>query len=327
MTTEGIVSHLPDSALGTGQTFENLTVLPLTIHNEDGPDYLTLGQAMSSQLLVITEINEGGSVPDLKVMNKSDHAVLLLDGEELVGAKQNRVLNTTILIKAKSETIVPVSCTEQGRWSYLSEEFADSGTVMSPSVRQFKVRSVSESLRSTGNRHSDQGEVWDEIDKLSLRAGVQSDTSAMRDVHESKKKQLSDYCEAIQLVEGQTGLLVLVSDQVVGLDCISQPSAFAELYPKLLKSYAMDAILSESNHSSKDPIRLAKDFLRDAGSANKTVHDSVGYGQDLRFTGDSIVGSGLQVDQTMIHVAFFCSQASERGNRMSSSRNRRRFRG
>ena len=105
MTTEGIESHLPDSALGKGQTFENLTVFPLMIHNEDGPDYLTLWQAMSSQLLAITEINEGGSVPDLKVMNKSDHAVLLLDGEELVGAKQNRVLNTTILIKAKSETI------------------------------------------------------------------------------------------------------------------------------------------------------------------------------------------------------------------------------
>jgi hypothetical protein len=43
-------------------------------------------------------VSEGGSVPNLRVINKTPHHVLLFDGEELKGAKQNRILNTTILI-------------------------------------------------------------------------------------------------------------------------------------------------------------------------------------------------------------------------------------
>jgi hypothetical protein len=43
------------------------------------------------------EVNETGSVPELKVINRSPEMVLLLDGEELVGAKQNRIVNITIL--------------------------------------------------------------------------------------------------------------------------------------------------------------------------------------------------------------------------------------
>jgi len=57
-------------------------------------------------------------VPELKVISQSDRPILLLDGEELVGAKQNRVLNTTILLREKAETNIQVSCVEQGRWSY-----------------------------------------------------------------------------------------------------------------------------------------------------------------------------------------------------------------
>jgi len=43
-------------------------------------------------------------VPELLVINQGERAVLLVDGEELVGAKQNRVLNTSVLVRGKSET-------------------------------------------------------------------------------------------------------------------------------------------------------------------------------------------------------------------------------
>ena len=107
--------------------------------------------------------------------------LLLLDGEELAGAKQNRVLNTTILVKEKSELVIPVSCTEQGRWSYQSAEFYNSENFLPLKIRSNKAAFMSKSLKESGNYHSDQGAIWDDIAEFSLKSGVDSATGAMGD--------------------------------------------------------------------------------------------------------------------------------------------------
>ncbi|MGA8831359.1 MAG: ARPP-1 family domain-containing protein [Desulfomonilaceae bacterium] len=107
--------------VGAKQNHKNMTLYCMLSAHEAPVDFMTLDNALKNDALIITEVTESGSVPELKVNNKSDHKILLLDGEELVGAKQNRVLNTTILIAPNSETIIPVSCVEQGRWSSRAE--------------------------------------------------------------------------------------------------------------------------------------------------------------------------------------------------------------
>jgi len=89
-----------------------LTVVPLLAPMLAEPEWLTLAEA--GDRVQVTEIDEAGSVPNLKVANMADRPLLLLDGEELVGAKQNRILNTTVLVAARTETTIPVSCVEQG---------------------------------------------------------------------------------------------------------------------------------------------------------------------------------------------------------------------
>jgi hypothetical protein len=73
-----------------------LTVIPLTGGPTPEPDWLTLAEA--GEAVIIEEVSQAGAVPTLAVTNTADRPVLLLDGEELVGAKQNRVLNTSVLI-------------------------------------------------------------------------------------------------------------------------------------------------------------------------------------------------------------------------------------
>ena len=55
--------------------------------------------------------------------NPLDEAVLLYDGEELVGAKQNRILNVSVLVGAGAKMPIPVSCVEQGRWARSTLDF------------------------------------------------------------------------------------------------------------------------------------------------------------------------------------------------------------
>jgi len=171
---------------GEVQVFKNLQIIPLLTKGEEGPVYLTLKEALEKRLLVITEVSAQASVPELKVLNNADLPVFLLDGEELAGAKQNRVLNTSILVKEKSELIIPVSCTEQGRWSYQSAEFYNSENIMSRNLRSKKAANVSSSLKESGSYRSDQGAVWENIEEMSASAGVHSSTGAMKDVFEGK---------------------------------------------------------------------------------------------------------------------------------------------
>ena len=65
-------------------------------HTASGLEYLLLDEALSKNLMEVVELDNDGSVPELKVVNKSPEMILILDGEELVGAKQNRIVNTTI---------------------------------------------------------------------------------------------------------------------------------------------------------------------------------------------------------------------------------------
>jgi hypothetical protein len=121
-------------------------------------------------------VSEAGTVPTLRLTNTAERLVLLLDGEELIGAKQNRVLNTTVLVAAGARLTIPVSCVEQGRWAYASRRFAAGDSTLYASLRAQKAAQVTRSLRMKGKHASDQGEIWA---RLSLKAAdheVQSPT-------------------------------------------------------------------------------------------------------------------------------------------------------
>jgi hypothetical protein len=108
---------------------------------------------------IVEEVSEGGSVPNLLVRNGTGSRVLFLEGEELRGAKQNRVLNTSVLVAAGSTTTIPVSCVEQGRWRYRSRHFVLGGSHSSSKLRHFLKASVSQSLQVGQGHLCDQGAV------------------------------------------------------------------------------------------------------------------------------------------------------------------------
>ena len=71
---------------------------------ETKPDYLTLEQALDRDFVQITEMDQAGSVPELRLINKGKKKVLIVEGEELVGAKQNRIVNATFLIAGQNRS-------------------------------------------------------------------------------------------------------------------------------------------------------------------------------------------------------------------------------
>ena len=107
-----IKGYLEKAKIGRKQAHKNLAIFPLLSTYFLDLEYLLLDEALSEDLIQVVEVDKEGSVPELKVINKSPQMILILDGEELVGAKQNRIVNTTILIQGNATIVIPVSCVE-----------------------------------------------------------------------------------------------------------------------------------------------------------------------------------------------------------------------
>ncbi len=320
-----IADYVSKLQFGKLQQFKNMGVIPLLSSTNYSIKYLTLKEALDKNLLSVTEVTHGGSVPELKVANRARIPVLLLAGEELAGAKQNRVLNTTILLNRESETVIPVSCTEHGRWSYVSEEFESSEVVASPRIRVKQAASIAEELERSGRYASDQGAIWGEIEEMSARAGVSSATGAMKDVYEHETIDLEKYLNAFKYVPHQRGLLVFVNGKVAAFDVVSLESAYEILHTKLVKSYAMEALLRKRGKRNAPSVETAKAFLEETTKCRGKKYKSVGNGWDYRFEGKRIVGSALVYRKEVVHVAFFRTMGRSRAGEMAEYRQRRDF--
>lgn len=318
-----ISQYLAGMEFGKLTLFQGLGLLPLFHWEYEGLDHLTLKEALEQDVLLISEVSHGGSVPELKVINRGKAAVLLLDGEELAGAKQNRVLNTTILVRGNSEVIIPVSCTEQGRWSYKSEHFSDSGIMMSRNLRSMKNLSVSESLRAERGFQSDQGRIWDGIEALHAEAKTTSQTGAMRDAYEGKANELGNCIEEFPCLESQCGMLVFINGSVAGLDVIPCLPAYRSLHSKLLTSYAMEAEVNQRDGASPPTAEKGKRFLAKIGLCVESRFRSAGEGDDFRYTAPGVVGSALVAREKLVHMAFFKTTVEKEHERMSTLSRRR----
>jgi len=295
--------------LGEAIAYGSLSVLPLFSNEPQGPEYLTLGEALAQDLVTVTEVSEAGSVPDLKVISRADQHVLIVDGEELSGAKQNRCLNTSVLLAPHSETQVPVSCTEHGRWGYAtgSSAFSESGHVLAREARSRRTAQVHASLAARASFTSMEGqrEVWDSIQSLSQRAAAPSPTGAMRDVFDSRAGSMEAAVAALPTMPRQVGSLFLSGNDVLGLDLVSRPAAYARLHPKFVRSYLLETLLSAPAELAGGEREAGRVFLDRMLAADEKSFPSVGCGQDHRLSGPGQIGSALVWGGTVLHLACF----------------------
>jgi ARG/rhodanese/phosphatase superfamily protein len=301
--------------IGEERKHDNLTMFPLLNGTGGQPDYLTLDEALAGGKARITEVSSSGSVPELKLVNEGDRPVLLLDGEELVGAKQNRTLNLTILAPASQTLSIPVSCVEQGRWSHRSAEFAAASHAHYAAGRAQKMAHVTDALRTTGSRHADQCEVWQDISAKAARMQADSPTGAMSAMYERHGGSLEDYVQALPAVEGQVGALFAINGEVIGLDLFDCPATLEKLLPKLVRSYGLDALDAREEGLPAASPAAAEELLKAAGAAGTETFAAIGLGEDVRFTGDGLTGGALILNERVVHLSVFRMAGTERSTR------------
>ncbi|HWS54573.1 MAG TPA: DUF6569 family protein [Pyrinomonadaceae bacterium] len=209
------------------------------------------------QQVAMNRVGEGGaSVNELALVNRSGRKLLLLAGEVVVGGKQDRIVQDDLIIPPVS---VPVSlnvfCVESGRWSHRASHAARQDGVAEGAPRPVVMADSFTSLgaishpklRAAAQDKREQGEVWKEVSANNQKLGTQTGTDTYQEVYANRKvaSQLEDYVKALEgevLQPGVVGVVVARNGQLVWADVFANSSLFARYWPKLLKSYAVDAV-------------------------------------------------------------------------------------
>jgi hypothetical protein len=264
-----------DEALASGDAVVTEQGSYMRRTRDDGGGRTSYGSAQVNQLVLI---------------NRGKRPLLLLAGEVVSGGKQDRVIGKDRIVPIGAEPLpLSVFCVEHGRWTGGSDKFQASGTIVHPSVRE--KAAVDQS----------QAQVWAAVrgaaPMTSARAGnatasrapaaaapaiSQSDvnsviasnapTMSYKQIYESPRVgrsveelagQLQKRFERATKDHDVVGVVVAFGGEVAWSDVFASSALFEAYWPKLLRSYAVEAL---SRPATRETASLddARDFLRPA---------------------------------------------------------------
>lgn len=290
-----------------------LRVLPILGPSSQRPEYVLLeGEALEK--VTVTEVSQGGSVPELRVKNGLDRRVFLMDGQELVGAKQNRILNTDVLVPAGGELVIPVSCVEAGRWRPVSSKFSP-GRSASHRVRSRKNERVHESLRQEARHDANQHAVWEEVNDSLVHARASSPTAALHDAYVQRQAELDRFRSELRMPEGAVGLAVFHGKRWLGLDLFDRYTTLVYFWQSLLESYAIDWLLEPAAGEAAGLLPEAgavREAMDRSASGNWEGFASPGEGRDYRLNDATLSGTALVwEEETVVHLQLFPRESAD----------------
>ena len=299
------------------QKYKNMEVIPVKLNNCGNKDYLTLRRGIRAGFVEVTEC-EVSTVGTVLTRNNADIPLILIDGDEIVGAKQNRIMNRSLIVPPKTTMSVSVSCTEQGRWHYgrdrsdfiiradipynrereIFNHFDCSDFAADFSTRSAKSRNLFENLDC-------QSSVWRSINELENRTAFRSRTSALNDNYENHRAIHDSYLKHFKLEFGQSGAIFIINGQIKGLELFNNPFIYQEYHEKIFRSYIMEAMTAKSFNHSCISFNEIEAFLREISRSDFRYSENKGIGKHMNFANRYGTGSVLMDGRNLVHINYF----------------------
>jgi hypothetical protein len=294
-----------------------LTVFPVVAGtSHDTREFITLDEGLRSGEVVISEAGsvsplvrprnndgvwreghrDGAQVNSLVLVNNSKRPLILLAGEIVTGGKQDRIIGKDRLVPAESDPIdLGVFCVEPGRWVGVSGNFQKTPAMVQPSVR---AKAMSD---------KDQQKVWNEVgsargamaaavpssaseavEVTSSYAGVMQNSEVEKRVDEVAAPVEHDYQSLIRQLKDKNavGVVVAVNGQIIWADIFASSDLLAKYWPKLVRSYAAEAVTNRGKDAELDQ-ESAQKFLNQLEGSRQVVESEPGLFRHTETTGDS----------------------------------------
>ena len=302
---ENIKQQLQSINISDPLHFQNLTLFAIKGSNNTSFHYITLSQAYENKVVEVKETSEEGSVSELLFINNSDTPILIIEGQELLGAKQNRIINVSILVPAHISMVIPVSCCERSRWGFRSNrEFSLSDRMTFSKARRNKMRSVNERWESGDTADSDQQEVWQDMDVKFAKMNVNSSTDSMGDFYDTYSERINQYVKSFASENDDKGIIAAINGKIVSMEFFDRNTAFKDNLSKIIRGLAADAI-EEQKTSLIATKKQAEDFVENVHASRINELGSIGLGSQYRINGDSQLGQTLIFNNHIVHFIVF----------------------
>lgn len=255
-------------SVGDAISVLGLQIVPMFLRDAGGQaDALLLEEAIEQGCTVVDEVGASGVVGQVRVLHRGALPLLVLQGEQILGAKQNRSFNASFIVAPGKDVVLPVSCVEQGRWQRKSAAFKAGATTLSPELRSRKLKRVTESITLRGTYDANQHGVWSDVREYMEATGAHSMTASFEDARQTQAAEVEAALAKLEPLPGQTGLAVVRDGRVVMLDVFGSPRLFARAFKKCLRgalsevSSRTDTASSAGSDSPRELVLLALETL------------------------------------------------------------------
>jgi len=155
-------------------------------------------------------------------------------------------------------------------------------------------------MKDTGSHRSDQGEVWQEVQKKQAAFGIGSATSAMSDTYDNLADKMKDYRDQLKYPEGAVGVAVALGSNVVSVDLFDKPVTCQKAWDRLLSGLILDAL----EVKAEDPAEpeAVEQLLQESVAATWQEAQTVGDGKEYRTEFNGSHGSALVLDEAVVHM-------------------------
>lgn len=226
---------------------ENCTFVPLQFNDNTNLKLETFGSLLKKKQVEATEIDENGVVNNIKVKNNSPNFLILHDGEIIVGAKQNRTIDKSVILKPRETRNVDVLCVEKGRWSFRNHEFSQHNSKLSPEIRFSK---------ETVKNYNKQNTVWNEIDKMYTENNQYSNTSDFCEFKEENSELVIEKIKSKIFNDRYNGILV-ANNKISFIETFYNSKIYEDQIAK-----SISTLLIKNKYENNQQIELDKYLLR-----------------------------------------------------------------
>jgi hypothetical protein len=283
----------------------NITTFFLSSIEKNNNKYLSFSEAIAKNQVQISEVNKEGLLTKLSVSNKSSDNIIILNGELIIGTqiRQDRIVDSTVLIPGYATVLINIFCGEQYRWSpRLSNKISTSESLYFSSGRANNAADINTKL-------SKQCRIWSEISEKISDFNVKSFTNSVDQIYKKKKVNVEEIVNFFKIPSEAVGVALGINHQLVNIDIFSNNCMLQIYLPKIIRSIALDSFkkISKKSYLKKKNVHR---FLRQIHQANKQKRKVVEgtLGEELQFNSESVAGSILYHKEQTAHFSAFVKE-------------------